>query len=339
MPKLRKDPIMGRWVIIADERAQRPHDFHTTVHKPERAHDCPFCEGNEHNTPPEVDALRDPNTQPNEPGWRVRVVRNKFPALMAEGSVDRQGNALYETMAAVGAHEVIIDSPRHVASLSELPAEAVRDVFQVYRDRLRIHKQDRRFVHGIVFKNVGAGAGASLEHTHSQLMVTPIVPINIWQEITGSLRHYNDRGRCVFCEILDEELKDSSRVVMVTEHFVAFCPYAGRFPFEIWVVPRRHDSHYENIAPLALEDLGALMKLLLHNLEEKLERPPYNYIIHSSPFDHPGLLHYHWHIEIIPRLTQVAGFEWGTGFYINPVPPEQAAEQLRAELPSSAPSS
>ena len=265
------------------------------------------------------------------------MIPNKYPALRSEGTVDRKSEGLYETMAGVGVHEVIIESPRHIISLTEAPADTVRAVFQIYRDRLKSLKKDGRFVHGIIFKTVGAGAGASLEHTHSQLIVAPIVPINIWQELTGSLRYYNDRGRCVFCEMMEEEIKDGRRVVLETPHFLAFCPYAGRFPYETWVVPKDHNSHFETIGKPALEDLGRLMKQVLTNLEQKLDHPPYNYIIHSAPFDQLGLPHFHWHIEIIPRLTQVAGFEWGTGFYINPVPPEIGAKTLRANPPSQDP--
>lgn len=327
MPELRKDPIVGRWVIIAHERARRPHDFKV---EPREASSrvCPFCEGNEGMTPPEILAYRD-HGDANGPGWRVRVVPNRFPALTIEGELEKRGDGMYDRMAGVGAHEVIIESPSHHVTTAALPESAVRDVLWVYRDRLVDLKRDRRMVHGMLFKNVGENAGASLEHVHSQLIVTPIVPISVWEEMTGALEFFNYRGRCIYCDMVRQETGEEKRVVLDTPHFTAFCPYASRFPFETWIVPKSHESHYENIGGAALHDLGRVMHQVLGKLEQALDSPSYNYIVHTAPFDHSELPHYHWHIEVIPRLTKVAGFEWGSGFYINPVPPEQAAAFLR----------
>ena len=210
MPDLRKDPIVGRWVIIATSRAKRPHDFDTTPQRL-KGRFCPFCEGNEDKTPNEIIAYRRPNTQRNRPGWRVRVVPNKFPALEIEGELNKRGEGIYDMMRGVGAHEVIVESPQHVMSTSELSEEQVREVLWVYRDRLVDLKKDPRLVYGMIFKNVGAAAGASLEHTHSQLIVTPIVPINVWEEMTGSLEFYNYRGRCVYCDMIQQELAMEKR--------------------------------------------------------------------------------------------------------------------------------
>ncbi len=329
MPDLRKDPIVGRWVIIALERAKRPHDFKPPVQKLAGAETCPFCAGREENTPPEILAYRERGSKPNEPGWRLRVIPNKYPALKIEGQLNKRGEGIYDKMAGVGAHEVIIESPEHHVSLSTLTEENIREVLWVYRDRLVDLKKDTRFVHGMIFKNVGAAAGASLEHTHSQLIVTPIVPISVAEEMNGSLEFYNYRGRCIYCDMIEQELATESRVVLSSEHFAVICPFASRFPFETWIVPKAHSSHYENIPKSGVDDLGTVLKQTLTRLETALDNPPYNYIIHTSPFDHQDLPHYHWHIEIIPRLTNIAGFEWGTGFYINPVPPEDAARFLR----------
>ena len=199
----------------------------------------------------------------------------------------------------------------------------------VYRDRLVDLKKDPRLVYGMIFKNVGAAAGASLEHTHSQLIVTPIVPINVWEEMTGSLEFYNYRGRCVYCDMIQQELATEKRIVLDTPGFVAFCPFASRFPFETWILPKNHSSHYENIQKNGVDELAGVMRQVIAKIEAALDRPAYNYIIHTAPFDTQELDHYHWHIEIIPSLTKTAGFEWGTGFYINPVPPEEAAAFLR----------
>ncbi len=327
-PELRKDPIVGRWVIIATDRARRPVAAREERLAPE-APICPFCEGHENQTPPEIVACRDRSSRPNQPGWRVRVVPNKFPALRTEGGPHERCEGLYATMDGVGAHEVIIESPRHEASLTDLSEDTIEEVLSVYRDRLIERKKDQRLVHGTVFKNVGAAAGASLEHVHSQLIVTPIVPATVSEEMSGGRAFYRDRGRCIFCDILGQELGSGDRLVFDAPGFVCLTPFASRFPFETWILPKAHASHFENIENNQLKELGSFLKTVLLKLEGALDRPAYNYIIHTAPFGAGTLPCYHWHIEIIPRLTRVAGFEWGTGFYINPVPPEQAAEFLR----------
>jgi UDPglucose--hexose-1-phosphate uridylyltransferase len=335
MPELRKDPIVGRWVIIATDRAKRP-----VAPKNEPLADgglCPFCEGNEVHTPHEIVAYREKGTKPDEKGWRVRVVPNKFPALQIEGDLQKRGEGIYDRMNGIGAHEVILECPFHEISMANLSEENIREVLWVYRDRLVDLKKDPRLVYGMLFKNVGAAAGASLEHSHSQLIVTPIVPINVLEEMTGSLEFFTYRGRCIYCDMIHQELSTEKRIVLETPNFVAICPYASRFPFETWILPRNHNSHYENIQRNEVEELGTVLKTILVKLETALDRPAYNYIIHTAPFDTQLLPHYHWHLEIIPRLTRVAGFEWGTGFYINPVPPEQAAQFLReTEVDASA---
>lgn len=328
MPDLRKDPIVGRWVIIATERAKRPMDF---VREPSVALGgfCPFCAGHEDKTPHEILAYREPNTHANQSGWRVRVVPNKFPALQVEGSLDKRGDGIYDLMAGIGAHEVIIECPHHEISMSKLSVDNIREVLWVYRDRLVDLKRDPRLVYGLIFKNVGALAGASLEHSHSQLIVTPVVPISVWEEMNGSLEFYNYRGRCIYCDMVQQELAAGSRVVLDMPNFVVFCPFASRFPFEMWVLPKQHSSHFENIPRQSVEEMGMVLKVILSKLEQALDNPPYNYIIHTAPFDIKEVPHYHWHLEIIPRLTRIAGFEWGSGFYINPVLPEKAAAFLR----------
>jgi UDPglucose--hexose-1-phosphate uridylyltransferase len=328
MPELRKDPIVGRWVIIATDRAKRPVTPRTEPPPPSGGF-CPFCAGSEQATPHEILAYRDRNSRPDGPGWRVRVVPNKFPALQIEGDLNKRGEGIYDKMNGIGAHEVIIECPHHELTMANLSEDNMREVLWVYRDRLVDLKKDPRLVYGMVFKNVGAAAGASLEHTHSQLIVTPIVPINVWEEMSGSLEFFNYRGRCIFCDMIHQEGGADKRVVLDTPHFLTFAPFASRFPFEMWILPKNHNSHYENIQKSEVDDLGTVLKTILLKLEQALDKPAYNYIIHTSPFDTQALPHYHWHIEVIPRLTRVAGFEWGTGFYINPVPPEQAADYLR----------
>jgi UDPglucose--hexose-1-phosphate uridylyltransferase len=328
MPELRKDPIVGRWVIIATERAKRPNEL-CAEPRPVSRDFCPFCEGHEDKTPPEIIAYRDRHTRPNSPGWHVRVVPNKFPALQIEGNLNKRGDGIYDKMQGIGAHEVIIETPRHEVTMAKLSADEIREVLWAYRDRLVDLKKDQRMIYGMLFKNVGTSGGATLEHTHSQLIVTPIVPISVWEEMTGSLEFYNYRGRCIFCDMIQQELATESRIVLDTPNLTAFCPYASRFPFETWILPKSHSSHFENIQKVGVEELGTAMKTILMKLEMALDSPPYNYVVHTAPFDTQELPHYHWHVEIIPRLTQVAGFEWGTGFYINSVAPESAAAFLR----------
>ena len=325
--ELRKDPIVGRWVIIAPDRLSRPQTLRDVDIASADTFD-PFLAGNEDATTPEILAYRD-HGGPNGPGWRVRVIPNKFPAVRVEGDLEKRGEGIYDKMNAVGAHEVIVECPHRETNMSRLTVENIREILWVYRDRLVDLKRDPRLVHGLIFKNKGAAAGASLDHCHSQLIVTPIIPITIQEELDGAREFYDYRGRCIFEDMIQQELANETRIVLETEHFVVFCPYASRFPFETWILPRQHSSHYENITKPMIEDLGSVMKTVLRKLELGLDDPPYNFVLHSAPFATQDLPHYLWHIEIFPRLSRVAGFEWGSGFYINPVAPEEAARFLR----------
>ena len=328
MPELRREPVSGRWVIVATERAARPTDFETNPQIIKSGF-CPFCKGNEDKTPPEILAYRDSGTMPNSDGWRVRVVPNKFPALQAEGEYLKSEEGIYDMMNGIGTHEVIIESPRHIQSLTSLDNGNVEEVLLCYRERLVDLKSDKRFVYGLLFKNVGFSAGASLEHTHSQLIVTPIVPPLVANEIANAKTFYQHSKRCLFCNMIQQEIETDKRVVISTDNFVAFAPFASRFPFETWILPKKHESNFENLQGFEAEELAHILKSVLAKLEATLDFPPYNYIIHNAPFNVTEAEYFHWHIEIIPRLTNIAGFEWGTGFYINPTSPEEAAEMLR----------
>ncbi len=329
MPELRKDPIVGRWVIIAPDRLTRPQILREEFVRPDLDAFDPFLEGNEFATPGEILAYREPHTQPDSPGWRVRVVPNKFPALRIEGQLENRGEGMYDLMRGVGAHEVIIECPQRETNLGRLPVGHIREVLWVYRDRLVDLKRDRRLVHGLIFKNKGSLAGASLDHSHSQLIVNPIIPITIQEEMQGSEDYFRWRGRSIFTDMIKQELASGSRIVIDSPNFLVFCPFASRFPFETWIVPKQHGSHFENIQRQAVEEMGTVLKQTLMKLEAALDDPAYNYVLHTSPFDVQEVPHYCWHIEIFPRLTGVAGFEWGSGFYINPVTPESAAAVLR----------
>jgi len=329
MPELRKDPILGRWIIISTERAARPTDFVMHTGRSTKKGACPFCRGNEDMTPPQIFSISDDSSSSNGDDWQVRVVPNKFPALRIEGDLNKRGDGIYDLMNGIGAHEVIIETPRHEKSLGGLSHSEVVKVLIAYRSRLLDLKRDKRFIYGMLFKNVGQPAGASVEHTHSQLIVLPTVPKLVKEEMAGAKIFYDYRGRCLFCDMIRQETEAETRIVQKNEKFIAFNPYASRFPFETWILPVNHESHFENITDDSFDALAEVLLSTVKKLESTLQEPSYNYMLHTTPFDiyHSEL--YHWHIEIIPRLTRVAGFEWGTDFYINPVPPENAAGFLR----------
>lgn len=323
MPELRKDPVTGRWVIIATERARRPSDFLRQPVSVSKARFCPFCPGSEHKTPPELLAYR------NGDGWTLRVIPNKFPALRVEGELNRQGDGMYDKTNGVGAHEVIIETPDHTATFSDLDDKYIEDVFWAFRERILDLKKDRRLRYILIFKNHGEAAGATLEHPHWQLIALPVAPRAVQEEIEGAKRYFDYKERCIYCDIVRQEIEDNHRVVLETDHFLVVAPYAPRFPFETWVIPRQHGSHMETADGAALQNLAWVMKTTTRKIDSALERPAYNCVIHNAPLQEGESEHYHWHIEIIPKLTKVAGFEVGSGFYINPTPPEEAAKFLR----------
>lgn len=329
MPELRKDPIIGRWVIISTERGKRPTDFVRESVTIKGTGFCPFCTGNESKTPPEVLAYGRNGSPSNTPGWSVRVVPNKFPALGIEGDLDRQGEGLFDRMNGVGAHEVIIETPEHQSTLAMLSEKSIESVLWAYRDRVLDLKNDRRFRYILIFKNHGEAAGASLEHTHSQLIALPIVPKRVREEVDASRRYFNEKERCIFCDMIRQEKQEGARVITENDHFIAFAPYAPRFPFETWILPRAHSSSFENNQSPIYASLARMMKECLARLDKVLDLPAYNFVIHTSPIGEEINDHYHWHIEMMPKLTKVAGFEWGTGFYICPTPPEESAEFMR----------
>ncbi len=259
MPELRKDPIVGRWVIISTDRAKRPTDFARESVKMKGGF-CPFCYGNEGKTPPEIQAYR-PNQngaqpQRDTPGWTVRVVPNKFPALGIEGNLDRQAEGMFDKMNGVGAHEVIVENNEHNATLATLPPKKIEDVLWTFRDRILDLKKDRRLKYILIFKNHGEGAGATLEHAHSQLIALPVVPIYVAEEIEGAKQYYIYKERCVFCDIARQEVEAGIRVVAENDDFLTIAPYAPRFPFETWILPKQHESAFENSSSRMFQNLA-----------------------------------------------------------------------------------
>ncbi len=338
MPELRKDPVIGRWVIISSERAKRPTDFVAEDKDGEndKAASCPFCPGNESMTPPEIFAYREPGTKPDGPGWYTRVTANKFPALRIEGDLERQGIGMFDKMNGVGAHEVVVESPYHEKRLEDLDLIQVTRVLNAYKERIEDLEKDPRLRYVLVFKNQGKTAGASLAHSHSQIIATPIIPKDVKEKLDGAKSFYDFKERCIYCDVIRQEQAMQERVVVETGGFIAFCPFAPRFPFEVWIMPKRHSCAYTDITSDEVEDLASVMKEVLQRIGKSLKLPPYNFILHTAPNRIPRRQHwhtlgndFHWHLEIMPRLTKVAGFEWGSGFYINPTPPEEAARYLR----------
>ncbi len=336
MPELRKDPVLGRWVIIATERAKRPSDFEVTREETETA-SCVFCEGRESETPPEVFAVRREGTGTDEPGWDVRVIPNKYPALEITGELDREGVGLCDMANGIGVHEVIVETPDHSQAMADLSAAHIAKVMRTYRQRILDLEEDRRLKYVLIFKNQGRSAGASLQHAHSQLIATPITPKRVKEKLDGAKRYFDYKHRCVFCDYIKQETElFGERLVTESAHFVCVSPFAARFPFEIWILPKRHMLDFALIEGDEAADLGRVLKVVLLKLRAALNDPPFNYVLHMAPYRRPRGGYwttieedYHWHVELIPRLTRVAGFEWGSGFYINPTAPEVAAETLR----------
>jgi UDPglucose--hexose-1-phosphate uridylyltransferase len=337
MPELRKDPIVNRWVIIATERAKRPTDFKVPENGQDSPKGCPFCPGNESKTPPEIDAVR-PNSgsRRDGEGWVVRVVPNKFPALRIEGEMEKFGVGIYDRMNGIGAHEVIIETTDHFEKIEMQSVESLFRVFSMYKARLEDLKKDERFRYILLFKNEGITAGASLSHPHSQLIATPVTPKRIREELVGAQAYYEYKDRCIFCDIIREELRQKDRIVYENNGFIAFCPFAARFPFEIWALPKKHHPDYDSMGNDEIFAFADAMKVTLGKLVKALNGPHYNYMLHTGPVrwrrrGYWATIEYdfHWHVEIIPRLVNTAGFEWGTGFYINPTIPEEAARFLQ----------
>ena len=326
--QIRKDPISGRWVIISKDRAKRPHDWLAETGN-ESGNHCPFCLGNENLTPSEIFAIRDGGTLPNSPGWKIRVVSNKFPALQMDDDLNFRDEGIFSMINGFGTHEVLIESPEHLIDLADLSIEHIRDIFWIFRERYIDLKRDDRFKYILVFKNHGNAAGASLRHPHSQIIALPIIPKRVMEELTGALEYYNERAHCIFCDLIQHEIQHSSRIVISHSKFIAFEPYAARFPFETWILPTEHFDRFEDITYDDCFELALIIKQTLQRLNDSLNKPPYNLIVHSSPLHDEKSLSYHWHIELIPKLANIAGFEWGAGFYINTIPPEEAACVLR----------
>ncbi len=344
MSELRWDPLKMTCVIVATNRGRRPRDFILERQKISMSA-CPFCYGREDKTTHEVFAIRPDGSRPDTPGWRVRVIPNKYPVMRIEGDLDKRGQGLYDTINGIGAHEVIVENPDHERNLADLSPLEIADVLKAYRARLLDLRRDGRFRYILIFKNHGVEAGATIPHSHSQLIAVPVTPPVVSTKLSVCRDYYERKERCLICDLLQQEIADGRGVVRDDGEFVVFAPFASCQPFELRIAPRRHSHDFAQLGDPELFQLAETLKDTLLRLRTALRDPPFNFVLHNAPPMHlrlgkPGYwsslpYDYHWHIELVPRLTKIAGFEWGTGFFMNPTPPEDAARFLRdADLTS-----
>jgi UDPglucose--hexose-1-phosphate uridylyltransferase len=328
MSELRRDPVVDRWVVIADDPGLVPAVPGAETGTREDPH-CPFCPGNEHLCPPEIFAVRPGGSPANGPGWNLRVIPNRSPLLVIEEDLKRMGEGIYDRITGVGANEVIIETPVHGRRQSMMDAGELENLFWAYRDRILDLKKDGRMRSVLIYKNSGRPAGATLDHSYSLLLALPVVPGDIVDELQGAGKHYAYKERCIYCDIVRQEIQLDLRVVSETRSFLAIEPFAPRAPFETWIIPKRHSSRYEEIDSQEVGDLAVLFRDVLSRMERALNVPPYNYALHSAPFDQPYDKVYHWHIEIIPRIGIQSGLSWGSGLYSHSTSPEDAARFLK----------
>ena len=327
MSELRKDPVGDRWVIIASERSRRPN-ARVPAAMPDSTEPCPFCTGQERETPPEILAYRADSTAPNRPGWTVRVVPNKYPALaVGEGWPNRHDEP-GDFMAGIGAHEVVIESPQHDVSMANLSVSQVGDVLRAYRERMIALQEEPRWQSVVIYKNEGSSAGATLEHVHSQILALPMVPRAIADEWRALKAHDEGYRRCLYCDIIKKERERQDRVVAESDAFVVLCPFASRFPYETWIMPKRHSPFFQSLGDNELRQLASALLQILKRLAAVADAPV-NYVLHSGPLRKAKSERYHWHLETLPRISKIAGFELASGYYINTVTPEEAARALR----------
>lgn len=343
MSQMRKNVFTGRWVIVAETTVIRPSDFQFTRF-PKETTFCPFCETNEASTPPEVFAIRKTGSSPNGPGWSVRVVPNVAPRLRIEGDLGRRAEGFHDLMNGVGAHEVIVETPRHDRSLHELEVPEISDVIQAYVARLLDLENDKRMRYVLIFKNHGQQAGAhTISHSISQLMALAVTPRSVKTKLMIARDYFVSKERCLYCDVLHQEMKGQKRLIAENSDFVALAPFASRFPFEIAIFPKYHSSAFSRISLGEIEHLAGILRDVLQRLDRTLGGPPYNLFLQDRPFLRPQEGYwdtieddFHWHLEISPQIVRVSGFEWASGFFYNPVPPEVAARCLLAGPGNSA---
>ena len=333
MSQLRKDPLEGRWIIISSNRLVKPLQSAEAGQFDKEELSCPFCAGNEAYTPPEIYSVREKEK------WLVRVFSNNYPALRIEGDVERAGHGIYDYMNGVGAHEIIAETPEHKGSLADLDMKHYLALIKSFKSRLTDLEKDLRLKYIMVFKNKGYLAGAHIFHSHSQLIAVPVIPKRVKEKLEYAKSYFRLKERCIYCDVIKQEKDDKVRIIDENDKFISFMPFASTFPFELMVLPKKHRYDFKLIKDDEIEQFASILKRSLLRIKNGLSDPAYNFILYTIPNVAADIDHgrqwetiyedYHWHLEIIPRLTNVAGFEWGSGFFINPTPPEESAEFLR----------
>lgn len=326
MSELRKDPIVERWVIITDDAVRTPNIRPLKDAKNELL--CPFCPGNEHLCPPEILANRPSESQANDASWQLRVVPNRTPLVVVEEELRRLGEGLYDKVTGVGANEVIIETPRHGIRQAEMEIRELENIFWAYRDRIIDLRKDVRLRTVLITRD--ARADALICHPHSVLTALPIIPRTIQEEVEGGHRHFVYKERCIWCDIIRQELQQEVRVVSETRHYLAVEPFAPRVPFETWILPKRHAHRFDETEPVEIHELAAVFQEILRRLDRALAQPDYRYVLHTAPLGEECEDFYHWHLELLPRVADGYGFDWGSGMFVNATPPEEAARFLRA---------
>lgn len=333
MPELRQNRVSGEWVIIAAERAGRPGDHKTSVGRPKLpdfSARCPFCPGNEKMTPPESYAIRKKGGPPDSEGWQVRIVPNKYPALDPTSTADWfEEERFFNGIQGFGVHDVIIDSPKHDLTIATMTTSAVEKVFVAYRERFRQLEKHEQILLINIFRNYGLKAGASLEHPHSQLIATPVIPTRIQMRLNIAKEYFQVHGRCVVCDLVERSLIHKKRIVLETERFVVLEPFASQSPYETWVIPKRHEASFGETTNEEIRDLASVMRDILGRIYSGLGDPDYNYLIQTSPTNTRYWEKYHWYVQILPRVVPSVGFEITSGIYISTARPEDTAEYLR----------
>jgi UDPglucose--hexose-1-phosphate uridylyltransferase len=333
--ELRKDPLLGRWVAVLNQ-SKSPSEYNLQVHDADKEDNCILCAGREKETPGEISSIRKSGTGHNPHEWWTRVVPNINPVFRVEGELGRRGEGMYDKMNSIGANEIIIESPEHSVTPEDIGLDQMVRVIMTYRDRMVDLEKDHRLRYTLIYKNSGKNAGAVFSHPISHLASTPVIPKRVKEELDGAKQYYAYKERCIFCDIVREELRTAARVITETRHFVAFCPFASKFPFETSIIPKRHNCAFQDIRTDEIEDLALILSVVLKKLRASFTKLPFNYFIHSAPNRIPRKNHwhtlgddFHWHMEIMPRLLNTSGFEWSSGFYILPTSPEYAAKYLR----------
>jgi len=331
MHELRRDILLGRWVAVMSE-SKAPSEYNLPSYNTQEERNCILCPGREHENPPEITSVR----MPGSSRWWVRALPSLNPVFQIEGDLGRKGVGIYDKMNSIGANEILIESPEHNVRPEDLGIEQMIRVITLYRERIADLEKDSRLRYILIYKDSGIDAGEIFSHPLSFLMATPMIPKTVKDELDNAKQYFTYKERCIFCDIISEELRAGERVILETKKFVAFCPYAAQFPFESWIIPKRHSCAFNEITYDEIEDMGLILMSVLKKFREIFRDPPFNYYIHTAPNMVPRRDHwhtlgedFHWHLEIMPRLIRTSGFEWGSGFYILPTSPENAAKYLR----------